>query len=183
MSFLLEKLQAGDLETFREIFYQYNDKLYGFILAKTQSSDFSEEVTHLTFIKLWKSRKNLTSGVKLSTQIFQIAKTVMIDELRKLERIKKNKEKWLADSACLQPSSEDGYNTVSSKELQKKFQDIISNMPPVRQRVYQLSREEQLTHKEISERLSISTKTVEKHMQLALRNIRPFIKSFFSIFF
>jgi RNA polymerase sigma-70 factor (ECF subfamily) len=184
MSTLFEKLRSGDVDTFKEIFDQYDDKLYGYILAKTHSEYFSKEIVQLTFIKLWHYKKTLNRDIKLSTQIFQISKTIMIDELRKAERLKKNKEDWASEkTALLKSNMEDGYNTIFGKELQENFQNVIENMPPVRQRVYQLSREERLTHKEISKRLSISTKTVEKHMQLALRNIRPFIDSIFGIFF
>jgi RNA polymerase sigma-70 factor (ECF subfamily) len=38
--------------------------------------------------------------------------------------------------------------------------------------VYKLSREEQLSHKEIAAQLDISTKTVENHLNKALRQLR-----------
>ena len=38
--------------------------------------------------------------------------------------------------------------------------------------VYKLSREEQLSHKEIADQLDISTKTVENHLNKALRQLR-----------
>ncbi|WP_374119689.1 sigma factor-like helix-turn-helix DNA-binding protein [Flavobacterium sp. LHD-80] len=49
---------------------------------------------------------------------------------------------------------------------------MIETLPEKCQAVYKLSREEQLSHKEIGERLNISTKTVENHITKALHTIR-----------
>ena len=49
---------------------------------------------------------------------------------------------------------------------------MISNMPPKMREVYQLSRQEHLSHKEIAARLGISEETVKKHIQHALQLIK-----------
>src|SRR5258708_2175619 len=58
------------------------------------------------------------------------------------------------------------------KEVQQLIQTVIGNMPPKMREVYQLSRQEHLTHREIAERLAISEETVKKHIQNALQLLR-----------
>ena len=58
------------------------------------------------------------------------------------------------------------------KELVEQINAIVETLPKKCRKVYKLSRQEQLSHKEIAERLEISTKTVENHITNALRIIR-----------
>ena len=51
-------------------------------------------------------------------------------------------------------------------------------MPPQRQRIFVMSREENLSRQEIAERLGLSVRTVDKHLELALRELRNHLKDF-----
>jgi RNA polymerase sigma-70 factor (ECF subfamily) len=44
--------------------------------------------------------------------------------------------------------------------------------------IYRLSREEQLSHKEIAHRLNISIKTVENQLTIALRRVRHHLEEY-----
>jgi RNA polymerase sigma factor (sigma-70 family) len=57
-------------------------------------------------------------------------------------------------------------------ELVQQINTIVETLPEKCQLVYKLSREEQLSHKEIALRLNISVKTVENHIAKALQTIR-----------
>ena len=57
-------------------------------------------------------------------------------------------------------------------ELKKIADKTIYQMPAKRREVFVLSRREGLKIEEIAERLGISPRTVNKHMQLALRSLR-----------
>ena len=48
----------------------------------------------------------------------------------------------------------------------------VDRMPEQRRRVFSLSRYEELSNKEIAERLNLSVKTVERHMTAALSQLR-----------
>ena len=61
-------------------------------------------------------------------------------------------------------------------DLMDLLNKTISELPPKRQEIFKLSRFNGLPYKEISERLSISEKTIETHMRLALRDIKNVIE-------
>ena len=65
---------------------------------------------------------------------------------------------------------------VEAQDLQILIDMIVSNMPPQRQAVYRMSREEGLTNEEISQKMGIQKKTVENHLNLALGDIRKMLK-------
>lgn len=168
------KIKAGDVDVFKEIFYAYSQKLYNYLHRKTKSDYFANEVVQLTFIKLWKFRHLLNEEVKLSTQLFQIAKTTMIDELRREERYKVKLARLMTGENLFNPVN--GYKAIEEYDVDNRLQRAIRELPPVRGKVFRLGKIEELSYKEISAELSISVKTVDKHMQLALRNLRPFLK-------
>jgi len=57
-------------------------------------------------------------------------------------------------------------------ELKEHVNLIVESLPEKCKRVYILSRNEQLSHKEIADQLGISVKTVENHITNALRVLR-----------
>src|SRR5215475_2008540 len=76
-------LKDGDESCFRRVFEQYHQKLYFFILHKTRSEYIAEEVVQMAFTKLWQCRQTLKEEYTISTQLFRIATTILIDFLRK----------------------------------------------------------------------------------------------------
>ncbi|MFD2514455.1 RNA polymerase sigma-70 factor [Pontibacter locisalis] len=57
-------------------------------------------------------------------------------------------------------------------ELQQRVQQVINNLPPMCQKVFLLSRYEEMTHKEIADFLNISPNTVDNHIKKALSLFR-----------
>jgi RNA polymerase sigma-70 factor (ECF subfamily) len=66
----------------------------------------------------------------------------------------------------------DGFAPMDVKELNETLQEAVQQLPPVRRKVFELSRYHSLSHKEISKRLALSVKTVETHISLALKQLR-----------
>ena len=79
----IKELKDGDEFYFRQVFDQYHQKLYFFILYKTKSDYIAEEVVQMAFTKLWQCRQTLQEEYTISTQLFRIATTILIDFLRK----------------------------------------------------------------------------------------------------
>ena len=65
-------------------------------------------------------------------------------------------------------SAEEQYNYT---ELNALLMQGISKMPPQRQLIFRMSRYEHLSNREIAERLGLSVRTVDKHIELALKDL------------
>ena len=165
------QLKGGDLTVFNNVYEAFHGRLYHYVLGKTGSLFQAEEITQLTFIKLWNSRQNLNEDIPLDTQIFRIARTTMIDQLRhvsgyeKMQTLLTGKSKNEADCNA-------GPDSLQEKEIREKLQRVLSKLPPMQKKVFELSRLYHLNHKEIASLQSIRLKTVENHMNQALRKIR-----------
>jgi RNA polymerase sigma-70 factor (ECF subfamily) len=69
----------------------------------------------------------------------------------------------------LEPAVEDWYNYV---ETNARLRSDIESMPPQRRTIFKMSRYENLSNMEIAIRLNLSVRTVEKHIELALKDLR-----------
>ena len=80
------------------------------------------------------------------------------------------------------PFEDQGIDSLEYKELEDQLEKLISSMPNIRQTVFRMSRIEQLNYQEIADQLSISKRTVENHISLALKTIRKSFSSYVIIF-
>ena len=169
----IKELKDGDAFYFKRVFDQYHQKLYFFILYKTKSGYIAEEVVQMAFTKLWQCRQTLKEEYTISTQLFRIATTILIDYLRKYN----NKDAVTAGLDVV--NIEKGIDSTTEKmigaELQKRISEAVNDMPPVRKQVFEMSREHGMSYREIAETLSVSSKTVETHIYKALKQIKKHI--------
>jgi len=61
------------------------------------------------------------------------------------------------------------------REYRQQVSKVIASLPEIYRETFLLSREENLTYKEIAEQLHISEKAVEKRMSKSLRLLREAI--------
>jgi len=170
---IVANLKNNDENALKLLFDKYQHAVYHYVLERTKSSYCAKEVAQLTFIKVWQYRHNLKDDVDISYQLFRIVRTTMLDELRKVQ-----KEYMMCDLETSTVKTEELEENIYYNEAKEKLENLIRLMPPMRQRVFYLSRINDYSHKEIAKMLSISTKTVENHIALALKFIKPFFALF-----
>jgi RNA polymerase sigma-70 factor (family 1) len=162
----LNAIKTGCLATFKTVYYQYHPKLYAYLLNKTASSYIAEEVVQLTFIKLWNGRSKISEKFTLDIQLFRIVRTTLIDELRR-DMIRNNYINQLEDTINFTYTDK-----LDERDALKHVTQAIELLPPTRKMVFKLSRFNHLTNIEISQMLGISPKTVENHINLAIKQLR-----------
>lgn len=163
-------LRLGDQFVFERVFYEYHQKLYFYIYGRTHSPYASEEIVQMTFIKLWQYREGLDENIPLSGQVFRIAKTTLIDLVRKEARRvhAPGPEGYPEDGGG-------GPERMEAKDLNERIYRAVQGMPGIRQKVFAMSRYKGMSYREIADELSISVRTVENHISQALKQLRHFI--------
>jgi RNA polymerase sigma factor (sigma-70 family) len=165
-------LKKDDLTVFNEIYRSHHEKIYFFMLHKTKSPFIAEETTQLAFIKLWEYRSRLSEDLPLNVQLFRIARTTMIDLLRKENsysaKVIRLREKVLSPV-------DEVWETLSEKELQRQLSHVLEEMPRMRRKVFEMSRFGGMTCQQIAHELSLSSRTVEAHIFQATRQIRHYL--------
>lgn len=170
----LKQLQNGDLKTFDLVYKHYSERLYGFAFSILKNHDDAKEIVQETFLKLWNKRSDLRSDKSLKAYLFTISYNISIDIFRKRLKDEKYVDYLKTHQEGLEPETE---NMAQFNELNSEVQQAISALPEQRRLIFQLSREEGLSHAEIAKKLGITYKTVENQINLALKSIRKKLQS------
>ncbi|MNK14092.1 RNA polymerase sigma factor SigM [compost metagenome] len=169
---ILQRAPTNEKEFFLAYRYWYR-KLYYFLYQKTQCSNLAEDVVQQTFLIVWERKNNANQQIQFSTQLFQIARTKLIDELRRRALNRKYVE---FEKPFVLTQYEDLERQIAYKGELEYVKKLITQMPFMRQQVFYLHKIEELSYKEIAVKLSISPKTVENHVSIGLKFIKKFFK-------
>ena len=166
---LLKSLKKGDLKAFDQLFLKYNKKLYYFVKGYLESNEDAEGLVQEVFVKIWEKREDLKEYLSFNSYIFTITYKAILKHFRSKSREKKHMDQFLSDfiNESNETSGEVEYNNLL--ELANK---AIEKLPEKRKLVFKLSRNEGLTNLEIAKQLHISKRTVENHIQQALKFLR-----------
>jgi RNA polymerase sigma-70 factor (ECF subfamily) len=126
------------------------------------------EVTQEVFVWLWDHRSDLKIS-SVPAYLRAAVKFKVTDVLRS----NKAREAWFVNLDDLDPASlavdEDPFEL---KELKAVIAKMSAKLPARAKLIYELSRNEQLSNREIAVKLGISEKTVENQMTIALKKLR-----------
>lgn len=159
---LVKLLKNGDMSAFDIIYKKYSRRLYGFIFRYIKQGADTEEIVQEVFMKIWKSRDKINIYSSFESFLFTIAHNATVNLLKK----RATEQQYVEHIKSLQHIEETYELTdeIHYKELTKKFQDLMNELSPRQKEIFQLSREEGLSHKEIAEKLGISVHTVKNHL-------------------
>lgn len=175
---LLIKLKNGEASAFEEIYNQYRSKIYSYALKLCKSTVIAEEITQEVFIKIWQKRDQLNPELHFGAYLKKIVLNDVLNHLKKVAREKTLQDELFSYLSTIKNSSED---RLLEKELLKTYEEAIAQLPPQKKIIYQLSRNEELTHDEIAQKLNISKNTVKNHMVEATKFIRQYVSKHGSI--
>lgn len=159
------KLKTGDHEVFEVVFKLSHKKVYAYFFKKTNDEDIAQELTQLAFIKLWNFKHTLSEDHELDVQLFRIARTTLLDHFKKLSNDDRNLKLYYSNI------NEEAADQNQKFEINQQLEVALSVLPPTRKKVFILNRLQGYSYKEISEQLSISPRTVEKHISLAVKQL------------
>lgn len=168
----LRYINSLDEQSFKELFDQYWHSVFTACLKYTGSPEDSKELAQDIFFSLWRRRNQLDVISNISAYLHSAAKLKSFEFLRNEKRLKARAASHPA------PEPEDNYTAMAleHKELDMQLQEFISRLPEPRQKIFRLSREKGLSHKQISSDTGISLSMVEYHIGNALRMLRNKLK-------
>jgi RNA polymerase sigma-70 factor (ECF subfamily) len=170
---VLHNLSNDDKQALEELFNYYYPRLYQFSKSFLKLEDGIDDILQDVFVKIWKNRANIKSSETFSPFIFTMTRNLLLNELRRRLSKQKIKDEIFKLSLSDVPHSSE---KLEYGELKETVDRIIDNLPEKQREVFLLSRYENLSHKEIAEKLNISTKTVEYHISQSTSAIRNKLK-------
>lgn len=158
------------LAEFKDIFDQYYTPIKNFLYYKCGDIDQSEDLAQDVFVKLWDKREEVQLET-VKSYLYTIANNMLLNKIRHDKVVvnfaERNKNQQEEHSPEFQ---------LQEKEFKEELEGVISRMPEKQREVFLMNRIEEMTYKEIADRLELSVKAVEKRMHGALSHLREHIK-------
>lgn len=171
---LLQK--DSDPVAFEQLYNRYWLRLYMTAYKRLSCKEDAEEAVQNLFESLWKNRHKIHIHTSLENYLFAAIRYIVLHTIFKktaTQTLSSQEEEvsYPADNSCEE--------NILVNDLTSQIDKIVNNLPPKCRRVFELSRYEMKTHKEIAYLMGISEKTVENHITKALHQIRSNLNHFF----
>lgn len=162
----------GDKDAFRYFFDKYYVDLCNFVHVYVNDKNLSEEIVQDIFVYFWENKEKIQIQVSVKSYLFSASKRQSLNLLRNNKNRKRILE-TLGDFAPMETSLSD--SVLDTIEFREILDAAIDQLAPKCKEIFLLSKREELSNKEIAERLDISVKTVENQMTIALRKLRDYL--------
>ncbi len=170
---LLMQLTLGNEEAFECLFGRYHERLFHYISLFIKSPQIAEEVVMDVFMKIWLAKELIGHVENFDSFLFRVAHNKAIDFLRMVSKAPDFKEMMWDTMQLKAPDESDAL--VLKTEFEGKVRLALSLLTEQRRKVFEMSREQELSHEEIAFKLGLSKHTVNNHIVEAKRFIRSYL--------
>ena len=169
---LLELIQSENHLAFSALVDRYWVKLYKHLCFRIRNENEAKDIVQDIFLSLWNNRNTVfcdDSG-SIAPYLFKAARYCAIDYFSKPETTIPYENALSA--VLLYPSKAEADESFLLKELENLISKELAEMPDRLQKPFMLSREGQLSIKEIAKQLSLSEQTVKNNISTVIQRLK-----------
>ena len=156
---LLESIRAGDRDAFATVYQHLKQPVYTICYRITGSKETAEDITHDVFVKLFRSPPDASVN-NIRAWIFQMARNLSIDALRKQSRMAEQGE-----PIC----TEDPYPPI---HLRMDLETALRKLSCDEREILTLHLNADLSFKEIASIVGLSLPATYRKYQKALKHLQ-----------
>ncbi len=176
-SILLEEIKNGNTKAFDLIFRKYYDNLCRFAYCLIHDADMSQSLVQNVFVRLWE-RRSVTGNInEPGAYLTTMVRNQCSDYLKK--------QKNRASSLPANNYDKADYSTeqeIFRRNFEEELVISLSKLPSRCRVAFEYSRFENMTNREIADKMNISVKGVEALIGRSLKNLRDELKEFLPSF-
>jgi RNA polymerase sigma-70 factor (ECF subfamily) len=170
-------IRSGDEAVFECVYKTYFVGLCAFSSQYVPLEE-SKEIVQETMLWLWENRTSLIPEFSLKSLLFTVVKNKALNRITR-DATKSKVYQTIEQKYQQQFNDPDFY---LQKELMSLFNEALNKLPSAYRRAFEMNRFEELTHKEIAERLNVSPQTVNYRIGQALKILRKELKDYLPLF-
>lgn len=163
-----------------EAYLAKRPELKRFLVARFRDETAAEDILQDMYLKL--DRTTFKAPIdNMGAFLYRTANNLALDHRRQRERSNARDKDW-TDSQSHQiggstiADTPDSDAALDAKRKLTAVMKALDDLPPQCRRVFTAHKFEQLSYREVAEKLGISKKTVEKHMSKALKYLVNHLK-------
>ena len=166
---LAASVANDDDQAFAEIYRRYKGVLFLHACRMLGDQEEAKDILQELFTTLWFNRKEIKLHTSFSSYLYKALRNRIFDVISH----KKVKQKYISSLAAFIEQGECVTDQqVREKELTRLIEQEVSLLPPKMREVFEMSRNTDLSYKEIAQELQISDKTVKKQVTNAIHILR-----------
>ena len=169
---LIQKLQEGNQEIWKELVNKYSDRLFAYALSLSFDHSIASDIVQQVFINFYEFRYKLNPKYSIESFLYKSTYNKFITEYHKNKSLTRLHEQYYY-------ILEQNLNNNSDKDLSKSIDlmnSLIRDLPEKTKKIFCLKKINGLTNKEIAKHNKISLKTVEAHVTKAFKLLREKVK-------
>lgn len=167
---LADLLKDGDHGAFTVIFDRFYGLLFVHACKTMNDAEEAKDVVQELFEVLWIRRESITFEHSLSAYLYAAIRNRIINRISH-QKVENKYVDSLRDFI-----DRDSYLTdyrVRENEMKRIVEREISSLPTKMKEIFEMSRKDYLSYKQIAVKLQISEHTVRTHVKKALRILKP----------
>ncbi len=165
---VMHKVKDGKVEMLAVLFERYQVRLFNFFLRLTGDRGSSEDMVQDVFFRILKYRRSYRRDCKFTTWMYQIARNVNIDNLKKYQNEVPLDEQWEEDTApTLAPEEQ-----ISVEQDRLFLNKALTTLALKKREVLVLSRFQDMKYKEIAQLLGCSIDNVKVLVHRGIKDLR-----------
>ena len=166
---LAAQIANDDEQAFAEIYRRYKGVLFLHAYRMLGDQEEAKDILQELFTTLWLNRKEIKPHTSFSSYLYKALRNRIFDVISH----KKVQQRYISSLAAFIEQGECVTDhQVREKELAVLIEQEVSLLPAKMREVFQMSRNTDLSYKEIAQELHISDKTVKKQVSNALHILR-----------
>lgn len=166
---IIRGLKQDNQQMLKYLFDQYYENLVFYSMSYVYRQEIAEEIIQELFIRIWENRKTTSITKSIKAYLFISAKNSSINYLRsKYARIPFVELTDIREKSTRFTGEDD----ITEGELKILIQKTIDTLPTKCRMIFNLSRNSDLSHQEIADKLGISKKTVYVQIRIAVLRIK-----------
>lgn len=171
---LITKIAQKDQSALSALYDRYSKIIYAIAFKSLKSAEESEEVVLDVFAQVWRIAERYdTQKGRVDTWLFTIARSRILDRLRKLQRTHASTT-FSLDTTEIQPKADniDLFESLFISERRSRVIAAMKKLPDEQRLVIELAYYQGLTQSQIAEVTGVSLGTVKTRIRLGLKKLQ-----------
>ncbi|MFD2556891.1 RNA polymerase sigma factor [Sphingobacterium tabacisoli] len=166
---LFDLVKLGDEIAYQHLYDRFFYLLFAQAKRKVNTKEDAQDLTQDIFMNLWKKRSKINIEGKVVHFLFASLRNSIINFYIKTKKQGEREELFQYFNNLYEETTS---RTIHKNELERIIQNEIDALPLKMKQIYLLSRNQELSHKEIAELMALSELTVKKQVANALRILK-----------
>lgn len=163
---LILAMAGGDMGALAELYKRYAPGVKRFVTGLIKDKAKAEDIVQNIFLRMMSSNPSFENVTAFRNWLFVCARNEVVSTLR---------SKWESQVDRVTVLPERVSDGIQPEAMMPVLNSVLAKMPEKRAEVFRMSKLNGLSDEDIAARMGISVRTVQKHLELAKKDVSLYL--------